>query len=67
MLHRGEMTAYAEERVRTHLHRARRLAAIALAGEGTAADEVWVSEICAADRFLSELTGEEIRDAFDPW
>jgi hypothetical protein len=30
-------------------------------------DLTWVHAVASRDRFLGELTGEEIRDAFDPW
>ncbi len=66
MIHRGEMAAYAEARVRRHASRAARLAAIA---EGTPsdADAAWVMAVAFQDRFLAELRGERLRDAFDPW
>ena len=67
MRSRGEMVEYAERRVRAHVARASRLAALASASEVTAEDASWISAVCAQDRFLSELTGEAIRDAFDPW
>jgi 1,4-alpha-glucan branching enzyme len=67
MLRRGEMTPYAEARVRTHAHRATRLAGIALAEHAAPDDAAWVSEVCDRDGFLAALQGERIRDAFDPW
>jgi 1,4-alpha-glucan branching enzyme len=67
MLHRGEMTEYAESRVRVHVHRANRLAAIATSGAPTEDDHGWVNAVCDRDRFLAELSGEDIRDAFDAW
>jgi 1,4-alpha-glucan branching enzyme len=67
MLRRGEMTAYAEARVRAHVHRAGRLAEIALGGEPAADEARWVEAVCARDALLAELSGEAIRDAFDPW
>jgi len=30
-------------------------------------DLAWVHAVCDKDRFLGELTGEQIRDAFDEW
>ena len=67
MMRRGEMTEYAEARVRAHAHRAGRLAEIALAETPTMDDLAWVHAVCDRDRFLAELSGESIRDAFDPW
>ena len=67
MMRRGEMTQYAETRVRSHAHRAGRLAEIALTEKPTMDDLAWVHAVCDRDRFLGELSGEGIRDAFDPW
>ncbi len=67
MMRRGEMTRYAEARVRAHAHRATRLAGIAQAEAVAPEDAAWVDAVCDRDRFLAVLTGEEIRDAFDPW
>lgn len=67
MMRRGEMTPYAEARVRAHAHRAGRLAEIALAETPTMDDLAWVHAVGDRDRFLGELRGEGIRDAFDPW
>jgi 1,4-alpha-glucan branching enzyme len=67
MLHRGDMAGYAESRAGAHAHRAARLAAIAEAIAPTMDDLTWVHAVASRDRFLGELTGEEIRDAFDPW
>jgi 1,4-alpha-glucan branching enzyme len=67
MMRRGEMTPYAEARVRAHAHRAGRLAGIALAEKPTMDDLAWVHAVGDRDRFLGELSGEGIRDAFDPW
>ncbi len=65
MMRRGEMTPYAEARVRAHAHRATRLAGIALAGHATPEDAAFVEGVVDHDRFLSVLQGERIRDAFD--
>lgn len=67
MIHRGETAAYADSRVRSHVHRAARLAAIALAEQPTVEDLAWVHAVEGRDRFLTELSGEQLRDAFDPW
>ncbi len=67
MLRRGEMTPYAEARVRAHANRATRLAGIAAAGGGSEEDAGWVEAVCDRDRFLAVLGGERIRDGFDPW
>lgn len=67
MMRRGEMTPYAEARVRAHAHRANRLADIAMGEAPSVEDLAWVHAVCDRDRFLADLTGEEIRDAFDPW
>ncbi len=69
MMRRGEMTTYAESRVRAHTHRAGRLAARHRAGREsvTPEDGAWVDAVCVSDRFLWMLGGEGIRDAFDPW
>jgi 1,4-alpha-glucan branching enzyme len=67
MMRRGEMTPYAEARVRAHVHRALRLSEIALAEVVRPDDAAWVDAIRDHDRFLAELSGEGIRDAFDPW
>jgi 1,4-alpha-glucan branching enzyme len=67
MLTRGEMAPYAEERVRSHASRARRLAAIAMSDEVSREAAVFTRAVAAQDRFCSELAGDRIRDAFDPW
>jgi 1,4-alpha-glucan branching enzyme len=67
MLHRGDMAGYAETRAGSHAHRAARLAKIAETIAPTMEDLTWVHAVASRDRFLSELTGEAIRDAFDPW
>jgi 1,4-alpha-glucan branching enzyme len=67
MMRRGEMSQYAEARVRGHAYRANRLSGIALSGAPTVEDLAWVHAVGDRDRFLGELTGEQIRDAFDPW
>lgn len=67
MLHRGEMAGYAEARAGSHAHRAAKLAAIAVTIAPTNEDAAWVHAVAARDRFLGELAGEAIRDAFDPW
>ncbi|APR85388.1 Glycogen branching enzyme, GH-57-type, archaeal [Minicystis rosea] len=67
MMRRGEMTPYAEARVRAHVHRANRLAAIATTDSPKVEDLAWVHAVCDRDRFLADLTGDRIRDAFDPW
>lgn len=67
MLTRGEMAPYAEERVRSHASRARRLAAIAMSDEVSDAHAAFVRAVAAQDRFCGELSGDRIRDAFDPW
>jgi 1,4-alpha-glucan branching enzyme len=67
MICRGEMSTYAEARVRAHAHRATRLATIALADGATPEDVTFVEEVSSRDCFLAALQGEGIRDAFDPW
>jgi 1,4-alpha-glucan branching enzyme len=67
MLRRGEMTRYAEERVRAHSHRATKLAGLAMAEHVAPEDAAWIDAVCDRDRFLAGLEGEAIRDAFDPW
>ena len=67
MLHRGDMAGYAEGRAGAHAHRAARLARIAETNAPTMDDLTWVHAVASRDRFLGELTGEAIRDAFDPW
>ena len=67
MMRRGEVTSYAESRVRAHAQRAMRLASIAVAGAPSVEDLAWVHAVCDRDRFLGELSGEEIRSAFDRW
>ena len=67
MLHRGDMAGYAEARAGAHAHRAARLAQIAETITPTMDDLTWVHAVASRDRFLGELTGEAIRDAFDPW
>jgi 1,4-alpha-glucan branching enzyme len=67
MIHRGETAAYAESRVRAHVHRAARCAALALAAEPSAEDAAWLHAVADRDRFLADLSGERLRDAFDPW
>jgi len=67
MMRRGEMTTYAEARVRAHAHRATRLAAIAVADGPSPDDAAFVEAVGDRDCFLEALQGEAIRDAFDPW
>jgi 1,4-alpha-glucan branching enzyme len=67
MLRQGEMVEYAEARVKAHASRAAKLAEIAEGSQVTVDDLAWVHAICDKDRFLGELVGEEIRDAFDEW
>jgi 1,4-alpha-glucan branching enzyme len=67
MLRRGEMTPYAEARVRDHAHRAVKLASLASRESLAPEDGAWIEAVCERDCFLSGLAGEEIRDAFDPW
>lgn len=67
MMRRGEMTRYAEARVRAHVHRCQKLADVALSGAPSVDDLAIVHAACDRDRFLIELRGERIRDAFDPW
>lgn len=67
MLRRGEVTAYADSRVRTHASRAARLASIAMTATTTPGDVSFTQTVCDRDRFLAELRGAGIRDAFDPW
>ena len=44
-----------------------RLSTIALAEVESMDDRGWVEGIADQDRFLAELSGEAIRDAFDEW
>jgi len=67
MLHRREMAEYAETRVRSHVQRLTRLSAIARSKSPTVEDLAYVHAVCDRDRFLADLHGEEIRDAFDAW
>jgi 1,4-alpha-glucan branching enzyme len=67
MLHRGEVHTYAETRVRTHLYRATRLAAIATANEASPSDAAFLVEVEGKDQLLSGLAGEAIRSGFDEW
>lgn len=67
MLHRGDMAVYAETRAGAHAHRAARLASIAEATAPRMEDLAWVHAVGERDRFLGELAGDEIRDAFDAW
>jgi 1,4-alpha-glucan branching enzyme len=67
MLHRGDMAGYAEARAGAHAHRAARLAQIAETVAPTMEDLAWVHAVASRDCFLAELSGEAIRDAFDPW
>lgn len=67
MIDRGDMASYAEARVRAHADRARRLADLARGGPLDADDRTWIQGVCDRDRFLAELRGPAIRDAFDPW
>jgi 1,4-alpha-glucan branching enzyme len=67
MLRQREMTGYAEERVKVHAYRAGRLSGVSVGAQPTVDDLAWVHAVCHQDRFLGELSGEEIRDAFDPW
>jgi 1,4-alpha-glucan branching enzyme len=61
------MVPYAEARVRAHGDRARRLADLARRGPRGPEDLAWIDAVCARDRFLEELSGAAIQDAFDPW
>jgi 1,4-alpha-glucan branching enzyme len=67
MLRRGEMSAYAEARVRAHAHRATTLARIAITGHASDEEVAWIGAVRERDCFLKELDGEQIRDAFDAW
>jgi 1,4-alpha-glucan branching enzyme len=67
MMRRGEMTTYAEARVRGHAQRAARLSAIALGESVSPEDAAWVGAVRDVNRFLTRLEGDAIRDAFDPW
>ena len=67
MMRRGEMTPYAEARVRAHAHRAARLAAIAPAERRRRRTRRgW--RRCAIGTASSRCSkGSGIRDAFDAW
>lgn len=67
MIDRGEMAPYAEARVRAHAERVRRLTEVSRAGPRDSGEAAWVEAVRAQDRFLAELAGPEIQDAFDPW
>jgi 1,4-alpha-glucan branching enzyme len=67
MIDRGDMARYGEARARAHAERARRLAALATKAALTPEERAWIRAICDSDRFLAELRGPAIRDAFAPW
>jgi hypothetical protein len=67
MMARGEMATYAEARVRSHVDRARRLARLGAASAIRPEDAAWARSVSDRDRFLAELEGPAILDAFDPW
>ena len=66
MLARGEMTEYAEARMRAHHKRAFHLAEIAMKGSTDRSEIAWLREVEHRDRFLDQLSREALRDAFDP-
>jgi 1,4-alpha-glucan branching enzyme len=67
MIHRGDMAAYAEARVREHASRAGRLAELALSERLTSEDVGFIDAIRSRSPFLSSLGSEPIRDAWDRW
>jgi 1,4-alpha-glucan branching enzyme len=64
MAERGEVIEYARRRLETHTARAIRLAEWAERGELSPAEAVWLERVEREDRFLSDLRGSEIRDAW---
>ncbi|WP_050436251.1 glycoside hydrolase family 57 protein [Chondromyces crocatus] len=66
MIDRGEMTSYAEARVRTHVIRSRRLAEFASRGGGSPEDDAWVGSVCRHAPFLAEVSGEALREMLVP-
>jgi 1,4-alpha-glucan branching enzyme len=67
MRHRGDTAEYAEARIRVHARRVERLAAIAREEAPAEADAAFVETLRRESNFLGELSGEQLRDAFDPW
>ncbi len=67
MLRRGEMGEYAAHRAKSHATRVARLVAVARTAAPTLDDLAWVHAVKDQDRFLAELEGARLRDAFDPW
>ncbi len=67
MIDRGDMIPYAEARVRDHADRVRRLTSLVCEGPFDRGDLAWMEVVRDRDRFLAELSGPSLRDAFDPW
>ena len=65
MIERGEASEYGATRASQHEERAARLAAIALAGDASEEDRVWVARVAASQPFLSNLTSRTLRAAFE--
>jgi 1,4-alpha-glucan branching enzyme len=67
MLHRREMSEYAEARVRTHVRNVDRCCEIAGLDEIREPEARWVAEARSRNPFLTCLDGQALRSAFDPW
>ncbi len=61
----GTSTRYAEGRIRSHTHRLRHLGHLVQTGVIEGEDARWVDDICSRDSFLSQLSGGQLRGAFD--
>jgi len=61
----GTSTKYAEGRIRSHTHRLRHLGYLVEKGSLSDDDARWLEDVRQRDTFLSTMTGDELRRAFD--
>jgi 1,4-alpha-glucan branching enzyme len=64
ILHTETSTGYAHARVRAHTHRLRHLGHLVAKPEHSRADLARIEDLCVRDRFLPNLTSQELRAAF---
>ena len=60
----GTAMGYAENRVRAHAHRLRRLGHLVETGTLEGSDAAWLDDVSQRDNFLWQLGSEELRSAF---
>jgi 1,4-alpha-glucan branching enzyme len=64
ILKTGTSTRYAEARIRSHVHRMRRLGHLVETGRIEGDDARWLDDVCRRDNFFAQLTGDELRKFF---